>query len=182
MFSDNEEWIARDRELRDLYNKVTQSGEKVNKYISHNEVMHFLFEQNEPEVLTHQYVETPERGLVRNHSKSLNKCLEMLGTMGSSVDKTKSKELRDIISFVENRKPSAGRKTSKIEVGSNRKVRINKNQGYALIPQVAQVFGLEEDADGNYSDHSVVVIYEDENTITIQKRTPLTDPDMLDDM
>ena len=180
MIINQEEWDMKDKLLRDCFNQARNSGDAVNRYITHNEVMEVLFDRD-PELLTHQFVEVFERGLVRNHSKSIKKCLEMLETM-RHPDEDKKDRLRQIADFLDNHKPSKGRASKVPEFGTNKIIRINKNQGYALIPHVAQIFELETDEDGKYDDQSVIVHYEDKDTITISRRTPLTDPDMLDDM
>ena len=113
----------RDKELQDKADKLREDGDLINRYITHEEV--FQVAKIDHTLLRHQFVETFKRGLVRNHTKSIKKCLGIAKTMLPATSILVD-QLEVAVDFLKDHKPSAGRKSRKVEVGTVKTATLNK--------------------------------------------------------
>jgi len=151
--ADSTSYDQKEKELQALADKARQDGDLINRYISHEEVISVAYQ--DPDLLKHQFVETEDRGLVRNHSKSIRKTIGILGKMPRTEKEVSA--LEAVLDFLKNNKPTKGRKSNVIEVGTKKKVRLNKKQGYVLEPSVGDVFGMEQaEGEGWVNRHCIV--------------------------
>jgi hypothetical protein len=148
-------WKELEKSLQKEVKACREDGDLINRYLTHKEVMNTLF-WGDPMDLTHQFVRTKERGIVRNHSKALKKSIGEIEELPMpNIDEYISK-LNDIIEFLGKNKPAKGRKAKKTEVGTTKKVRLNKRQGYAIIPDVGRMFGIEPSEEGYEKEYCMV--------------------------
>jgi hypothetical protein len=170
----NADWENIDKVLQEQADRLRAEGDLVNRYISHDEVLGVIWGKQAIR-LTHQFVETEERGLVRTHLKALAKCRKILKKSPDSGQYIK--ELDAVVTFLSDNQPARGRKSSKVAIGDHKKIKINKKQGYILIPDVARIFNVEH-LDGEYVDTYCIVEYNSSQELVIRPYSLL---DMSDD-
>ena len=171
----NKTFQEKEKELQTLAVKLREEGDLINRYVSHEEV--FTVAKEDPELLKHQFIQTENRGLVRNHTKSINKCLGIAKTM-LPASRTLVEQLEDAVRFLKEHKPAVGRKSKKITVGTEKTVSLNKRQGYALVPNVGVFFNMNKSSEGDWSDCKCTIKYTENNEIII---TPVKSYNLLED-